>query len=61
MDDNATTEDLAYYLGEIDVLFNTYHTHPDALFNEGDYTIQGSVRDDMFLQRQYLINEFRVH
>lgn len=60
-DDNATTEDLAYYLSEIYVLLNTYHTHPDALFNEGDYSLQGDRREELVLQRDYLINEFRVH
>lgn len=56
--DDTTTEDLAYYLSEIYVLLNTYHTHPDALFDEGIYTIQ---LKEVVLHREYLINEFRIN
>lgn len=61
MDESATTEDLAYYLSEVYVLLNIYHTHSDALFEEGDYAIQGERRKEVALQREYIINEFRVH
>lgn len=60
-DDGATTEDLAYYLSEIYILFNIYLTHPDALFSDGNYSIQGKSRKEVSLQREYLINEFRVN
>lgn len=58
MDENATTEDLAYYLAEIRVLLDTYLIHKDAMFSDGTCTID---RNEVALQHQYLINEFRIH